>query len=341
MIGIAGRAALLAAMLSVVAGAGPAAAYTVYVSNEKGNSITVLDSKTLEVLETIPVGQRPRGIMLTNDDKYLLVCASDDDTVQVVDVATREIVGDLPSGPDPELLNLHPSGSPVYIANEDDNLLTVIDLADKKVLAEVEVGVEPEGVGVSADGKTVVATSETTNMAHFIDTESFEITDNVLVGSRPRFAEFTADGTRLWVTSEVAGTVSVIDAKTRKIIKVIGFEVPGVQPEYIQPVGVRVTKDGSKAFVALGPANRVAVVNGKTLEVEDYLLVGKRVWQLAFTPGRVLTVCHQRQQQRRLGDRRAQLEGREVDFGGPSALGRRRLAAITPRRPARACLAPQ
>src|SRR5262245_10583059 len=284
MVGIAGRAALLAAMLSVAAAASPAAAYTVYVSNEKGNSITVVDSKTLEVLETIPVGQRPRGIRLTNDDKYLLVCASDDDTVQVVDVATREIVGDLPSGPDPELLDLHPSGSPVYIANEDDSLLTVIDLNDKKVLAEVEVGVEPEGVGASPDGKTVVVTSETTNMAHFVDTDSYQITDNVLVGSRPRFAEFTADGSRLWVTSEVAGVVSVIDAKTRKIIKVIGFAIPGVQPENIQPVGVRVTKDGSKAFVALGPANRVAVIDAKTLEVEEYLLVGQRVWQLAFTP---------------------------------------------------------
>jgi PQQ-dependent catabolism-associated beta-propeller protein len=129
-----------------------------------------------------------------------------------------------------------------------------------------------------------VVTSETTNMAHFIDTETYEITDNVLVGTRPRFAEFTADGEQLWVSSEVAGTVSVIDAKTRKIIKVIDFEVPGVQQIYIQPVGVRVTKDGTKAFVALGPANRVAVIDARTFEVEDYLLVGKRVWQLAFTP---------------------------------------------------------
>ncbi len=86
------------------------------------------------------------------------------------------------------------------------------------------------------------------------------------------------------MTSEVAGVVSVIDAKTRKIIKVIGFAIPGVQPEHIQPVGVRVTKDGTKAFVALGPANRVAVIDAKTLEVEKYLLVGQRVWQLAFTP---------------------------------------------------------
>ena len=51
---------------------------------------------------------------------------------------------------------------------------------------------------------------------------------------------------------------------------------------------MRVTKDGSKAFVALGPANRVAVIDGKTLEVEKYLLVGQRVWQLALTPDETL-----------------------------------------------------
>ena len=90
---------------------GSAFAYTVYVSNEKGNSISVIDGATLEVKETVPVGQRPRGIMLTKDGRSLLICASDDDTVQILDLATNKIVGTLPSGPDPELLNIHPSGS--------------------------------------------------------------------------------------------------------------------------------------------------------------------------------------------------------------------------------------
>jgi YVTN family beta-propeller protein len=40
--------------------------------------------------------------------------------------------------------------------------------------------------------------------------------------------------------------------------------------------------------VALGPANRVAVINGETYEVERYLLVGQRVWQLAFSPDQKL-----------------------------------------------------
>ncbi|MGH6943713.1 MAG: hypothetical protein ACREH6_05780, partial [Geminicoccaceae bacterium] len=39
----------------------------------------------------------------------------------------------------------------------------------------------------------------------------------------------------------------------------------------------------SLAFVALGPANRVAVIDARTFEVKDYLLVGQRVWQMAFS----------------------------------------------------------
>ena len=66
--------------------------------------------------------------------------------------------------------------------------------------------------------------------------------------------------------------------------KKIHFEIQGLRAEAIQPVGIRFTKDDTTAFVALGPANRVAVVNAKTDEVEKYLLVGQRVWQMAFTP---------------------------------------------------------
>ena len=121
-------------------------------------------------------------------------------------------------------------------------------------------------------------------MAHFIDAETHKITDNVLVDQRPRYAEFTSDDAQVWVSSEVGGTVSVIDNATRKVVHKITFAIPGVPNEAIQPVGIKITKDRSKAFVALGPANRVAVIDAKTYEVKDYLLVGQRVWQLAFSP---------------------------------------------------------
>jgi PQQ-dependent catabolism-associated beta-propeller protein len=120
-------------------------------------------------------------------------------------------------------------------------------------------------------------------MAHLIDTSSFEIVENVLVDSRPRFAEYTPDGKMLLVSAEIGGTVSIIDPEKQEVVHKITFEVPGVLPEALQPVGIRVTADGRKAYVALGPANRVAVIDTATWEVTEYLLVGQRVWQLAFS----------------------------------------------------------
>src|SRR5262245_11612654 len=261
-----------------------ASAYTVYITNEKDNTLSIIDSSKLEVIKTVKVGQRPRGVTLTKDHRWLLVCASDDNIVQVYDARTLEYVKSLPSGQDPEQFVLHPAGNPLYIANEEDNLVTVVDIEKDTVLSELPVGVEPEGMGISPDGKLLVATSETTNMAHFIDAATNKIIDNVLVDSRPRFAEFTADGAQVWVSAEIGGAVSVIDVNTRAVVAKIAFRIPGVPQGAIQPIDVRISRDGKRAFVALGPANRVAMIDAVTFKVEKYLLVGQRVWQLGFTP---------------------------------------------------------
>lgn len=260
----------------------------IFVSNERSNTVTVIDGETWEVINEFDAGLRPRGITVSPDNTKLYVCASDDNLVRVFDTTTFEELHTLPSGPDPELFVLEPNGRRLYIANEDDNLVTVVDTETHEVLAEVPVGVEPEGMAISPNSAFVVNTSETTNMAHFIDTETNIIKFNMLVDQRPRYAEYTSDGTRLFVTAEIGGTVSVFDIAEDGAPTEVGkirFEVPGVQPEWLQPVGAKVTSDGQWLFVALGPSNRVAVVDAKTLEVKKYILVGERVWQLAFTPG--------------------------------------------------------
>ena len=93
---------LLAAVpwLLAVADAG---AFTAYVSNEKGNSVTVIDTEKMAAVKTIKVGQRPRGIEVTNDGRFVLVAVGDDDTIQMVDtktaVKTGEPVPTLPPQP--------------------------------------------------------------------------------------------------------------------------------------------------------------------------------------------------------------------------------------------------
>jgi YVTN family beta-propeller protein len=152
----------------------------------------------------------------------------------------------------------------------------VIDIAEKKVVAEIQVGVEPEGMAASPDGSLVVCTSETTSMLHVINPATYAVIDNLLVDTRPRAAAFSPDGKEIWVTSELRGTVTVIDAASRDVRATIAFAIPGVARELVQAVGVALTRDG-RAYVALGPANRVAEIDAKSWKILRYYLVGARV----------------------------------------------------------------
>ncbi|WP_425456145.1 YVTN family beta-propeller repeat protein [Aliishimia ponticola] len=266
----------------------PVAADELWVTNEKDDTISVIDIETMEVTRTIDTGERPRGITFSKDYSVVYICASDSDTVQVMDPATGKILHDLPSGEDPEQFVLHPDDRHLYIANEDDAITTVVDTQTRSVVAQIDVGIEPEGMAVSPDGKIVITTSETTNMAHWIDTEKQELFANTLVDSRPRHAEFVKDGTELWVSAEIGGTITVFDVATQAEKAKIEFEVQGVHPDRVQPVGFEMTNDDTHAFVALGPSNHVAVVNAQTYEVEDYILVGRRVWHMDFNADRSL-----------------------------------------------------
>ena len=260
------------------------------------------------------------------------MAAGDGDIMDVIDTKTLEVTRQLESGPDPELMAIDPKGKIIYIANEDDSLVTIMDIKSGDVLGEVPVGVEPEGMGVSPDGKYTVATSESTSMAHVIDNATKKLIANVLVDSRPREAKFTPDGKELWVSSEVGGTISVIDPKTWKVIKKITFEVPGVRPEQLQPVGMDFTKDGKSCSSPLGPSNRVAVIDTATKEVKDYILVGQRPWHGEISPDGKKYLCRQRPHQRPDGDRRRDAQGGEVGAGRPPALGRRHHALAGVRR---------
>ena len=75
-----------------------------YITNEKDNTVSVIDIKKNKVIKTVEVGQRPRGIIMSKDGKLVLICASDDDRVEVREAETLKLKYYLPSGPDPELI---------------------------------------------------------------------------------------------------------------------------------------------------------------------------------------------------------------------------------------------
>jgi len=63
--------------------------------------VCVLDTGTLEVLDTIKVGQRPWGLAISPDGKYLFSANGPSDDISVVDLAAGK-----------EVLKVKSAGSP-------------------------------------------------------------------------------------------------------------------------------------------------------------------------------------------------------------------------------------
>lgn len=249
----------------------------IFITNEGSDDLTVINGKTLEVEQTIPVGKRPRGIGLSPDASELYVAVSDENLIAVLDPGTLKTLRKFEAGSDPETFAVHPNGN-IYISNEDIATASVFEPKTGKKIAEIPVGLEPEGVAVSPDGKRVIVTSESTNMLHVIAVPEHNIVANILVGARPRSAVFTRDGKLAYSTSEISGEVKKVDMEGFKVLT-----ITRIADEKAKPKDVILNKDESRLYVAGGRSNEVIVLDTAKMEIIGKIPVGDRVWGLAMS----------------------------------------------------------
>ena len=270
-----------AAVVATLTFATTTMAGTVYVTSEKDDAVTMIDTATLAVKGTIPTCKRGRHIQLMPDGKIMLAC-SDSSQADIIDPATNKSVKRIPLGDDPEAFDISPDGKTIYVSKEDDAEAAFLDAATGKELKSTKVGQEPEGVKVSADGKVLYVTSEVASLVHAIDTTTGKIIKNIKTEKRPRRMAFANGGKELWVTCELGAAVTVINTADNSVLAKILFEVKGVRAEDITPVGITMSPDGKQAYVALGRSNHVAFVDVASRKVTNLVLVGKRAWNVAL-----------------------------------------------------------
>src|ERR1700678_4159856 len=160
----------------------------IYVTNEVGGDLTVIDSGNYNVIATVPLGKRPRGIHASPDRKAIFVALSGSpiagpdvdestlpppdksaDGIGVFDVAQNKLVRMIKGGSDPENFDVSKDGTQLFISNEDDAAVSVVDIASGTVVKSAKVGEQPEGVKVTPDGKLVYVTSEETGTISVFD----------------------------------------------------------------------------------------------------------------------------------------------------------------------------
>ena len=276
-----------------------APAYRIYVTNEVSGDLSIIDSAKMQVIATIPLGKRPRGIVASPDRKLLYVALSGSpiggpgvdestlppadksaDGIGVFDVQQNKLLRLIKSGSDPENFDISQDGKLLYVSNEDAGGASVLDLATEKVLASFETGEEPEGVKMSPDGKQVWVTSEGAGTVAVIDTASRKVTNTIKVGRRPRSIAFMPDSATAWVNAENDGAVALVDALKHEIATTVVLGKAGV----IKPMGLLLSPDAKKLYVSTGRGKQLAILDTATRKVDAMIEVGQRPWGLGQSP---------------------------------------------------------
>jgi YVTN family beta-propeller protein len=271
----------------------------IYVTNEVSGDMTVIDSGTYKVLETIPLGKRPRGIHASPDHKTIYVALSGSpiagpgvdestlpppdksaDGIGVFDVAQNKLVRVIHGGSDPENFDVSNDGKQIYTSNEDASAVSIIDVASGTVAKTLKMGAQPEGVKTTPDGKFVWVTSEETGTISVVDLAAGKIVKTFKVGHRPRSIAFMPDGALAYVNAENDGTVVLVDAKKYRMIKTITLGKPG----QIKPMAVLLSPDAKKLYVSTGRGRQVFTIDTATNKVVGSVEVGARPWGIALSP---------------------------------------------------------
>jgi PQQ-dependent catabolism-associated beta-propeller protein len=271
-----------------------------YVSNEDEHTVSVIDTARGEVVRTIAVGKRPRGMKLSRDGAHLYVAVSglpkcppsvsDEDCAKLerdltadgiaeVDTHTSQVLRVLKAGSDPEQFDLSRDGRRLFVSNEDSATVTVVDIPTASVVTRIAVGHEPEGVRVSPDGAWVLVTSETDNSVSVIDTHLLQLVRSIPVGHRPRDLAFTPDGRTAYVTGEFDASVYRVGLPTGEHVE----KLLQLRKE-ARPMSVLLHVPQHRLYVGTGRGGTVAVI---ALTPQPKLIeevpVGARPWGMALT----------------------------------------------------------
>ena len=187
----------------------------------------------------------PGGIAVSADGKRAYVALNVANTLGVIDLeaSPAKLIAQIPVGNAPNSVVIR--GKYAYISNEGGRPATREDFTNYS-----------DGTPIVVDRKDAFATTGTISV---VDLSAGREVKTVKVGLHP--AGMTVSGSQLYVTNAYSDSLSVVDLNTDEVVRTIDISVPIAGGVFGSgPNSVAVTDDG-RAYVTLGQANAVAVIN--------------------------------------------------------------------------------
>ena len=246
----------------------PLAAETahIYVNNNAGTTVSIIDTATNKVIDKIEGIEVPEAAQFSPDGKRVYISEGAENFLNVVDRATKKIIKRIPLSGHANDLAASPDGRRVLVCiATTPGAIDIIDTASLTKIKTIPMKARMHDIVVTGDGKYAVAGSPAGQFAAFIDLQK-DAVDGIMEfdqGIMPLAIENNPDGSgrRLYVQMNKLNGFGVIDFKARKEITRIenpkeptGFTSGGA-PSH----GMGVAPDRKTIWVNSRPANAVFV----------------------------------------------------------------------------------
>jgi YVTN family beta-propeller protein len=181
-----------------------------------GGWLTIIDTASHAVVETIAVGACPETVTASPDGAYVYVTHYDTCSVSAVDLATGSATAVvLPDAP--LAVAFSPDSTHAYVRTERS--LAVIDTTTNDA-DDIDTGDLPRGLQLSPDGKRAYVTNFGDRTLSVVDTITNSVTTTVDVPGYPEAVAVSPDGERVYVGDYWSGTVAVFSVPTVNDLRV-------------------------------------------------------------------------------------------------------------------------
>jgi len=246
---------LLAAILNAAA---PAAGATLFITNTKADSVSIIDTDTFEVVGTIPVGQgKPNRIAFHPDGRTAWVIYDKSHDLGVIDAESRKLLKRVRIGGNPYNLAFTPDGRHLLVldwaSDKSTDEVIFYDLKAEKIDGRVEVSTWPAHAIFSRDAKLLYVSGETAGDLTVIDVAQRTVVARIVHGGGDAMGlALAADGKTLYAAAGENKSVLKIDTAANKVLGEI--PLPGIVHE------ATLTLDGKYLYTTLRKLNKVIVV---------------------------------------------------------------------------------
>jgi len=236
---------------------------SVFIADETGGTVTVLDGVNHLTVERTMVGEGPHSLAFSPDFQRVYVVNREGAAVVILDRQTYTVVARIPTEGRPEQILMDPDGKSAYVTNS----VSIFDRITLDLMSVIPVAVTPFDVVFMDDSNTLFVSATLGGGVSVVDVEDRRITEVLTACSAPRDMAVTLDYAFLYVTCEDSDQVAICNTSDRSQVKFIGVAS--------QPWGVAISEDNRWALVTSRGADVVTVINNATQTIKSVVPAGK------------------------------------------------------------------